>query len=187
MKKRIFIIHGWGGSPNNDWFPWAKEILIKKGYEVIVPEMPDTEHPKIRPWVDTLDKVVGEPRESDIFIGHSVGCQTILRYLEKLGEGKKVNKVVMIAPWWYLTLENLDSDKRVAYPWMKSLINFGNVIPKVKKLICVFSDNDPFVPLKSNVEFFRAHLHPEIMTKNNAGHFLEDDGFEKAEFILDLI
>ena len=80
--KRIFLIHGWGGSPENDWFPWARETL-KDRFEVFVPKMPETEHPKIEPWVDTLSRAVGELRESDIFVGHSIGCQTILRFLER--------------------------------------------------------------------------------------------------------
>lgn len=34
MRKRIFIIHRWLGTPNSDWYPWAKEELEKKGFEV---------------------------------------------------------------------------------------------------------------------------------------------------------
>lgn len=32
--KRIFIIHGWDGSPQNRWFPWLEKELKKKGFTV---------------------------------------------------------------------------------------------------------------------------------------------------------
>lgn len=50
MNKRVFLIHGWGGSPTTDFLPWAKEELGKLGYEVITPDMPDTDYPKIETW-----------------------------------------------------------------------------------------------------------------------------------------
>ena len=28
--KRAFIIHGWGGHPEERWYPWAKNELEKK-------------------------------------------------------------------------------------------------------------------------------------------------------------
>lgn len=80
MKKRAFLIHGWGGSPNKDWMPWAKKELEQKDFEVIVPALPETEYPKIEAWVLYLSRVIGESKETDILIGHSMGCQTILRF-----------------------------------------------------------------------------------------------------------
>jgi len=28
--KRALLLHGWAGSSDNHWFPWAKEELEKK-------------------------------------------------------------------------------------------------------------------------------------------------------------
>jgi hypothetical protein len=49
--KRVILIHGWDGFPNNCWFPWLKKELEDKDFEVIVPAMPNPEHPKVKPWV----------------------------------------------------------------------------------------------------------------------------------------
>ncbi|MCX6715781.1 MAG: NYN domain-containing protein, partial [Candidatus Taylorbacteria bacterium] len=81
-QKRVVIVHRWSGGPNDDWRPWLKNELEKNGCEVFVPEMPDTEAPIIEKWVNCLSKIVGVPDSNTYFIGHSIGCQAILRYLE---------------------------------------------------------------------------------------------------------
>src|SRR3989338_3050206 len=81
--KRIFIIHGWDFNPKMNWYPWLKKKLEKEGFKVIVPEMPNTSKPKINEWVSHLKKVIGKLDENTYFVGHSMGNQTIMRYLEK--------------------------------------------------------------------------------------------------------
>ena len=44
MKKRVFIIHGWEGYPEECWFPWLKTEIEKTGFEVVVPNMPDADN-----------------------------------------------------------------------------------------------------------------------------------------------
>ena len=95
--KRIFMIHGWDGSTENHWFPWLKKELEKIGFKVIVPKMPDTSSPKINTWVPFLEKSVGIIDNDTFFIGHSIGCQTIMRYLEKLDNKQKIGGIVFVA------------------------------------------------------------------------------------------
>ena len=35
--KRVVIVHGWGGSPEDNWIPWLRKEMEKGGFEVIVP------------------------------------------------------------------------------------------------------------------------------------------------------
>ena len=187
MDKRIFIIHGWGGSPNKDWLPWACAELKNKGYEIIVPLMPDTDIPKIGPWVNKLRELVGRPLPSDILIGHSIGCQTILRYLEGLPNNKKVNKVILVAPWVKLTnLENKEA-WQIADPWLKTPIDYSVLRSRSASYAAVFSDNDSWVPLEDNRKFFSGKLNPKVITLHNKGHFTEDEGIKEITEILDLV
>src|SRR3972149_7057895 len=94
--KRVFIVHRWGGSPTADWYPWLKKELEKKGFVVFVPEMPTPDAPKIKSWVETLRKAVGSPDKDTYLVGHSIGCQTILRYLETLRLNERVGGVVFV-------------------------------------------------------------------------------------------
>ena len=59
--KRVVMIHGWSGGTGDHWFPWLKDELEKKGYQVFVPEMSDTDAPVIADCVNDIKEVVGEP------------------------------------------------------------------------------------------------------------------------------
>lgn len=181
---RVFLIHGWGGSPDNDWLPWAKTTLESRGYQVFAPNMPNTNHPIIKAWVSHLAELVGDLRADDIFIGHSIGCQTILRYLENAAG--KVNKVILIAPWF--TLSNLESDEmwHLADPWFKIPMNFDTIKPKAKEFVTIFSDNDPWVPYEENVKLFRERLNPTIITVHAKGHITADEGVTELPELLPL-
>lgn len=187
MKKRVFIIHGWGGSPSKDWMPWAVSEMKKKAFAVVAPLMPDTDVPKIDAWVSKLQELVGKPRLDDILIGHSIGCQTILRYLAKLSEGQRVGKVILVAPWIKLT--NLENDEawHIADPWLKNEIDFSVLKDKATSYTAIFSDNDSWVLMTDNKKFFKAALNPKIITFHNKGHFTEDEGVKEIGEILDMV
>ena len=82
MQKRVFIIHGWDGYPDEGWFPWLRKELELVGFEIVILSMPNPVAPEIGSWVKCLKDGVGEINENTFFVGHSIGCQTIIRYLE---------------------------------------------------------------------------------------------------------
>lgn len=189
MKNRIFLIHGWGGNPNIDWFPWAKKELEQREYEVIVPEMPDPDYPKIEPWVNKLKEVVGEIRKDDIFVGHSIGCQAVERYLQTLSEDTKLDKVILIAPWVVLTrktFEEMGENEEVVKSWYEEPIDYEK-IKNMAKWTAVFSDDDPFVNYEDNYKVYKDKLNAEIILKNNQGHFAQEQGITEIPFLLELI
>ena len=59
--KRVFIIHGWDGYPEENWFPWLRQRLEEYGFEVQVPQLPDAENPRIEKWVPAVAKTVVRP------------------------------------------------------------------------------------------------------------------------------
>src|SRR3989338_1009725 len=106
--KRAFIVHGWDFNPNMNWYSWLKRELENKGFKVVVPEMPNTSEPDIDEWTSYLSKVVGKLDEKTYFIGHSMGCQTIMRFLEKVNFNRKLPKIVFVAGWF--KLDNLENE-----------------------------------------------------------------------------
>lgn len=189
MNKRVIIVHGWEGSSLSDWFPWAKEELKKRGYEILVPNMPDADWPKIEPWVSALAQVAGEVDKKTIFVGHSIGCQAILRFLETLPPEQKADKVILVAPWFSLTPETTKEkeDVEIAEPWLKIPLNWEKVKEKANYFVAIFSDDDPYVPLTENKKLFAEKLGAEVIVKQNQGHFDESSGCRELPILLELI
>src|SRR3990167_4632162 len=186
MSKRAFIIHGWDGYPVEGWFPWLKTELEKNGFQVQVPAMPEPAEPKIEAWVSHLSKVVGDVDENTYFVGHSIGCQTILRYLESLHADKKVGGATFVAGWF--TLMNLETheEKEIAPPWLETPIDFDKVKQHTKKFFAVFSDDDEVVP-QENKKLFEERLDAKITTESGKGHFSGSDGVKELPVILEAI
>ena len=181
--KRVIIVHGWGGTPESDWFPWLKEELNDRGYRVIVPLMPETDEPKIEPWIKKLREAVGEPDAETIFIGHSIGCQTILRYLQTAAGNAK--ETFFVAGWFNLILDNIE-EKEIAAPWFATPINLEAAKEKAGKITAIFSDDDPYVP-HSDWEKFKTLLGAEVIILKKRGHICEDDGAAELPEILKII
>lgn len=175
MTKRTLLIHGWGGNPNEHWFPWLKGQLESNGFEVIVPAMPDTEEPVTKKWVGALAKAVGDPDEQTYFIGHSIGCQTIMRYLETIAP-LKVGGCVFIAGWFKLANLEGEDEEKVAGPWLNSDIDFTKVLSATGKFIVVNSSNDDYGFVEENKRIFEEKLEAKVMVLENKGHFTASDG-----------
>jgi len=174
MKKKVYIIHGWGGSPKEPMHSWLKQELEKREYEIIIPKMPNPEEPKIKSWVEKLNEIVKNPDNNSYFIGHSIGCQTIMRYLESLSYNIKIGGIVFIAPWFNLT--NLNNEEElITKQWIETPIDFDKIKLHTKKIVAIFSDNDKFVPL-SNKEIFKDKLMANIIVEHEKGHFTEEGG-----------
>ena len=58
--------------------------------------MPNSENPKIEKWVKYLEENIKSVDEQTYFIGHSIGCQTIMRFLEKLHKHKKLQDAFLL-------------------------------------------------------------------------------------------
>src|SRR3989344_1117264 len=139
--------------------------------------MPDPSKPKINDWISYLSKTVGDVDDDTFFIGHSVGCQTILRYLEGLRNEKLVGGCVFVAPWFNL-INLTQEEEKIISPWLDKPIEFTRIKLHTSKFISIFSDNDPFVSL-DNKELFKNLLDSKIIIKHKKGHFSDEDGAKK--------
>ncbi len=183
---RAFIIHGWDGYPEEGWFPWAKRELEKLGYDVSVPHMPHAEHPSITDWVSHLQTLLSKPDEQTILIGHSIGCQTIMRYLEQLPDDIKVNQVLFVAGWF--TLVNIGdlSSQSIAKPWLETPINFEKVLTHTAKFTAILSTDDPVVPFEQNKLLFEKNLQAQILV-TTGGHLGGSDQITELPILLQLV
>ncbi|MEK6844182.1 MAG: DUF1749 domain-containing protein [Nanoarchaeota archaeon] len=184
MAKRLFIIHGWGGSPKELLHENLKKRFSKKGFEVFVLEMPNTNNPKIEEWVQYLNKIVGKSNEDDYFIGHSIGCQAIMRYVESLNENKKIRGCIFIAGWFKLANMESKEEEKIAEPWIKNKINLAKIRKMIKEIIVYLSSNEYYGFVEENSKIFHDKLGAKVIIEKDMGHFTDEEGLEKiAKFV----
>ncbi len=164
--KRAVIIHCWGGMPNYCWYPQTTVELEAAGFSVVVPEMPDTDHPRFDAWLAAATQSIGEPDEDLYLIGHSLGCITILRYLERLQAAQRVGGIVLVAGFAH----SLGSDYSEVDSFFQTPVNVAAVRTRAGSIVAIHSDNDPYVPMEYGEEL-KATYGAELMIKHQMGHF----------------
>lgn len=180
MVKKVFLIHGWEGYPEEGWRPWLKKELEKNGFNVFVPAMPNPKHPKMNAWVKYLTRIVGIPDKNCYFVAHSLGCITILRYFETLKENQEVGGVVLVAGF----------TSNLGYKELQSFftkpIDWEKIISCCNKFIAIHSDNDPVVSLHYG-NFFKENLGAEVIIEHNMKHFSGEDNINELPVALDSV
>ena len=63
---RVFIIHGYGATVADHWFPWLAQQLRRRGMEVVPVPLPDSLH---RPEFGNIRLNKGDTREATIAYG----------------------------------------------------------------------------------------------------------------------
>ena len=183
--KRIFLIHGWGGSPEEGWIPWLKRELKMKGFESFAPAMPDSEHPKMDAWLKQLRATVGILDKDCYFVGHSLGCITILRYLEGLTEDQQVGGVILVAGFTDMDITvDEDEDIQELKSFFQTDVDFKKIKEHCKKFFAIHSDNDRYVDLRY-ADIFKEKLGAKLVIEQEKGHFGGDEGVQELPSALE--
>lgn len=188
MSKRVLILHGAGNNSQGNWFPWLKEQLEMKGYKVWVPDLPDSDTPVLKDWLDIIfSNKEWEFNEESIIVGHSSGATLILRILENLPEGIRIKKAILVAgfidkgkyPQFFQYKENL----------LKTSFNWDKIKTSCANFVFIASDNDPYDCGRRNAEVMQNNLGGELVIMRDEGHFNLEKSPEYKEFpkILGLI
>ena len=181
--NKIYLVHCWEGTKDDGWYPWLDQKISNSNNQVIRFNMPNTANPKIEEWCQELANQVEQLDENTYFVGHSIGCQTILRYLEKQPV-TKIGGILFVAPWLKLLPKAIEDEEsyKTAQPWLNTPIDFDKIKLFTDNITCIFSDDDYFVPL-SQAEEFKKLLSAEIITVRNKGHISAEDSVEELEEI----
>jgi len=176
-KKRLIIVHGWEGCPEEAWFPWLKVEMEKRGWEVTVPAMPDTNKPKLFEWLPFLEKTAGEVGQNTFMVGHSLGCITILRFLEGLNDEKRIGGAIFVAgfdnPLKFKELKN----------FFQEPISWAKIKERCKKFVAVHSEDDIYVPVENSASF-RENLGAKTVIVDGFGHFSGSAGITSLPIVL---
>ncbi|MFA5061386.1 MAG: alpha/beta fold hydrolase [Candidatus Pacearchaeota archaeon] len=133
-KTNFILLHGYTGSPKNNFFPWLKKELENRKYKVLVPELPNTKNPDYLEQVKfVLDNLHFD--ENTILLGHSLGGAVSLKVVESLK--KPIKKLILASGF----VEPNSKDKKYVntFDWK---FNFDKIRKNVKEIIILKDIND---------------------------------------------
>lgn len=186
--RYIIINHGYMGSNIENWFPWLKEKLDNDNVQVIVPQYPiDKDKHFYNEWKKVLDVYnnFGYINNESVVIGHSSGCAFSIKYI--LENNLKIDKLILVSGFnnYYSPYENdfHNTVNKTFFVEEKKLIKIKGL---VKEVICLYGDNDPYIPQDKFHNLAESINAREIIIKNG-GHLNKEAGFTSFNEVLELI
>lgn len=179
--KKVFIIHGFGSTPNGGWRPWLMGELEKdKIYTCALP-MPDSQHPVCKKWIEEISRNVERNEGDEIFlVGHSLGVPAILNYLTATKH--TIAGAVLVSGRY----EKDGSPLPGADSFFEIPLDFQKI-----KLVCnnfcvIHGDNDSLVPFE-NAQKLSKVLNCELITVKDGGHLNGSAGWIELPQCLEVL
>lgn len=166
-KKKIYFVPGFTGTDEGGWPDWLGQEFTKYGFEFKLLPMPNVMCPEVHEWLDYLDEQNIKVDKNTYFIGHSLGCITIARYLEKLPAKSVAAGCVFVAGFCSIPKVPLLID------FCSLPLDFSKVKKHAQEFIVIASDNDHIIPIASSQELAEK-LGAQMMLEQNKGHFTSD-------------
>lgn len=180
MKKhKIYLIHGYTASPKSNWFPNFKKTLENEHIEISILHMPNSQNPKLDEWVEHMDKSIKEYDENTIFIGHSLGCVTILNFLN--------NKLPQQIKGLFLVSGFIeDSPIPELLEFVKPKLNYNKLTSLTKNNVVISAKDDDIINYKYS-QFLAEKLTSKFILLNQGKHFIDRDNFTEFPLLIEAI
>ncbi|MDO5090054.1 MAG: alpha/beta hydrolase [Cardiobacteriaceae bacterium] len=174
--KRVFVVHGYGATAANHWFGWLRDQAQGRGAEAVALSLPDCENPDFAAWQQGLQDAIGMPQATDIFVGHSLGCLSLLHYLMAMSPAR-IGGLVLVSGFvdklpGFAAIGDFDMDAFIG----EARVDLARVAAMTPEITCVISDNDRVVPPALS-DTLAEGLRARSVRVAQGGHFLGREGF----------
>lgn len=180
---KFLIVHGTGGNPNENWFPWLKKELENQNHQVLIPQFPLNENQNLDNWLNEFEKHKDFIDRDTILIGHSLGPAFILTILEKLDV--KVKASILVSS--FLGLLDNEYFDNLNKTFVTKEFDWNKIRDSSEHFYMISSDSDPYIPIENPKKNIASHLDVEVLNIKDGGHLNLDAGFERFDFLLDVI
>ncbi|MFS8117879.1 MAG: RBBP9/YdeN family alpha/beta hydrolase [Microcoleus sp.] len=173
---KFLILHGTNGTPDSNWFMWLKGILVGKGHQVWLPQLPNADTPSTERYnkflLSNSDFIIDE---DTIIIGHSSGAVEILNLLQHLPDSRTIRTAVLVSAF----------KDDLGWDTLKGLfvepLDFETIKLHCPRFIFIHSDNDPYCPIE-HPKFLANKTDGELLIYEGQGHFNTELGPQYKHF-----
>lgn len=174
--SNYFIIHGSFSSPFSNWIPYLRGKLESLDRSVYTPDLPSgVGYQSYDSWKKIMDGYVecGLLNENTIIFAHSIGPVFISKYL--IEKKLKVKRLVYVCG--FNNYLGIDDDYDAVNESMY-LDNLNDIKNYCKDIICMYSDNDPYVKMDVEKEFAES-ITDNIIVYPGGGHLNSESGYQE--------
>lgn len=174
MKKRVLIIHGWGGSAYPHWQAQLASDLIKDNYIVSFPNLPNMNNPKLDEWKTYIKKEI-EHFKPQIVVCHSLGNILWFKIVKEINIS--LEKLLLVAP---VSKECDIKELNTFFPYQASKDL------KAKHVLIAASTNDKYMNLEE-AYILQKEISADIEVFDDAGHINAESNFGKFDYAYDFV
>lgn len=160
---RVILVHGYKATPQFGWFPWIERELRARGFDVLIPELPNPEEPDRDVWTTALVDACAPLTSNDIVVGHSLGGAAALRMLEAAEARSTPHAMIMVSTPWMIKDEKFRG-------FFLSELDFEVLMWRASKFVIVHAQNDTIIPVEHGKRYAAA-LHGALVTPETGEHF----------------
>lgn len=177
----VHIVHGYGASPSDHWFPWLKRELEKTGATVSIIDLPSPDDPEPEAWQRALAAQLPVLDGNTWFVAHSLGGIALLRYLESAAGTSAIGGYVLVSGFngHLAVLPQLDG---FAQPG----IDYQRLSHIARNRVVIASEDDTIVP-QALSRALAGSLDARFVPVERSGHFLDSDGFTEFPLVRDVL
>jgi predicted alpha/beta hydrolase family esterase len=174
----IYLIHGYTANASSNWFPSFKKEMENDNVTVCILEMPNSNAPRFNEWLEHLENKIVNYNENSIFIGHSLGCVSILNYLNT--KQQKFKGLFLISGF------SEESPIVELLDFIHTKINYDLIQRLVETRVSISAKDDDIIPFEYS-ERLAQKLNTDFILLDNGKHFIDRDGiYELPELVTEV-
>lgn len=176
--KTFFIIHGIQGHAGIHWQKWLKLELEKSGQKVIMPTLPNPDHPDRTEWLEFLKEKLRDINTNNlVFVTHSLGSVTAMDYIEQSPE----------TILGFVSVSGFARDYEMelnSYFLKEKHIDMNMIRKNARNISIIFGNDDPYVP-QNELNYLSEKLKVEEIIIEKGGHLNTETGYTKFPLLLE--
>lgn len=178
-SNNIYVIHGYTSSSQSEWFPWLKKQFKNSPVKIDILNMPDSGDPHLEAWLNHLRKNVLNIDENTIFIGHSLGCVTALRYI--LEKNIKIKGAILVSG--FINENPMDEQTESLQEFVEAPLDIARIKNLISSRIVITATDDDIVPTEATQKLAEA-LDANLIILSSGKHFIARDGYTDFPVLL---